>query len=386
MNYNNFLLSFVLKRSFILFCWVVLFFSCSKEKTSLETIHVDFGKSLDKAYLSDFIDPDFQLIALETTPKSLIGRISKVVTTEDYIFVLDSYSTNSLFVFDKTGKFLWKIGKEGDGPGEYHKLLDFIIADDKVEILDNGYFIKTYKFDGEFVNNKKLPEFSAIKMAKNKKGGFVFISGKRLDNLLLTNKNLKIENSYFPFVNPYLDKMIINPFIQTGNGSILYRRFLNDTLYQILEDRIIPVKHIDYANKAFHIDIEKAKNLGEKIKTEFYDYCTTRFYYENKTHEYLVFLYKGEPWIHLSSKQRNASKLYKYSNRINDVFFDNTAYVVGTEDDQFIYLLQPSSFKESLDTTKDSDSPYFDKMTAFAKKLDNTDNPVLMFVKFDLTQ
>ena len=56
-------------------------------------------------------------IPLETTTESLLDKdILDVTFTADYLFVCDYVN---LFQFTPEGKFVRKIGKAGEGPGEY---------------------------------------------------------------------------------------------------------------------------------------------------------------------------------------------------------------------------------------------------------------------------
>lgn len=44
-----------------------------------------------------------------------IGVIDKMVVTKDKIFILDAYAAQQIFVFDKTGKLLFRIKNKGRG-------------------------------------------------------------------------------------------------------------------------------------------------------------------------------------------------------------------------------------------------------------------------------
>jgi hypothetical protein len=71
-------------------------------------------------------------IPLETTDESLLSDELQVCYTGQYIFVSDM-KTATFFRFDAEGKYLNKIGRKGQGPGEYTNAL-FFRADAKIEI------------------------------------------------------------------------------------------------------------------------------------------------------------------------------------------------------------------------------------------------------------
>lgn len=70
---------------------------------------------------SDIIE-DYRYIPLETTSQSLMGMIRKVEFYKDRIYIYD-VETNMVYIYDKSGKFLRKIGQKGGGPGEFTTLL-----------------------------------------------------------------------------------------------------------------------------------------------------------------------------------------------------------------------------------------------------------------------
>lgn len=74
-----------------------------------------------------------QLIPLETTSESLIREISKMVVFLNRLYVWD-YTLATIFVFDESGHYLYKLAKKGHGPGEYIDLSDFFIEKDRREV------------------------------------------------------------------------------------------------------------------------------------------------------------------------------------------------------------------------------------------------------------
>ena len=58
-----------------------------------------------------------RIIPLETTDDILMGDIKSIKIYDDTYFILDS--RNVIFRFDKDGKYLSKIARQGRGHGEY---------------------------------------------------------------------------------------------------------------------------------------------------------------------------------------------------------------------------------------------------------------------------
>ena len=74
-------------------------------------------------------------ISLETTPESLLSEELQIYYGKDVIIVGD-LQTGSFFRFDKSGKFLNKIGNKGDGPEEYPSAISFY-----ADLSNNVYLI-----------------------------------------------------------------------------------------------------------------------------------------------------------------------------------------------------------------------------------------------------
>lgn len=57
----------------------------------------------------------------------LLGRINKIQEIDNRLFVLDKSISKSVLVFDRKGTFLFRVGKLGQGLGEYASVSDFSI-------------------------------------------------------------------------------------------------------------------------------------------------------------------------------------------------------------------------------------------------------------------
>ena len=92
-------------------------------------------------------------IPLETTTESLLDKdILDVTFTADYLFVCDYVN---LFQFTPEGKFVRKIGKAGEGPGEYTQSIMAVTYDEDAKLIFMSDFRKgkvlVYSFDGKYL-------------------------------------------------------------------------------------------------------------------------------------------------------------------------------------------------------------------------------------------
>lgn len=112
-------------------------------------------------HLSDEIN-GIDIVPLETTEQSLLSTIVDVSITDDDIFIWDF--KNGIFRFSRDGTFLNKIGKRGQGPGEYLYVNQLIIDHDKVLISEMGKEsaatrrIHIYDFQGQLLQTILTPK------------------------------------------------------------------------------------------------------------------------------------------------------------------------------------------------------------------------------------
>ena len=98
-------------------------------------------------------------IGAETgAPEYSFGFIRAIATFHSRILVLDSYGPD-IKVYDSTGTFLFKFGRQGAGPGELMRPVG-IITDSLIHVMDIGTSrVTSYDDAGRTVATKRLPGF-----------------------------------------------------------------------------------------------------------------------------------------------------------------------------------------------------------------------------------
>lgn len=143
-----------MNKLFIL-SFVICFTMCTPKPQTGDAIFVDLDRP-EKASLFDYFR-SIELIPLETSPDAFIAGISKMIVHQNNYYTLDKTQC-LIFVFDKTGKFLFKIGKKGQGSGEYSFIEDFTINpfSGNLEILEPYGRIHIYDLSGNFIETKRI--------------------------------------------------------------------------------------------------------------------------------------------------------------------------------------------------------------------------------------
>lgn len=133
--------------------------SVVNEENSLYTIDLDKVKKEESINMSDYFKEDVKVIILETNDTSLIGEISTLRVMGDYIIIKDDIR-ESVFVFNRDGTFLHKIGNKGHGPEEYSSVVDACVDVAKKEIylydFSEGKILSYHIESGDFIKSIKL--------------------------------------------------------------------------------------------------------------------------------------------------------------------------------------------------------------------------------------
>ena len=94
-----------------------------------------------------------ETICLETSDKSLIGRISTVEITDSLIIVADDVAPGKVLAFNIDGTFSHQIGSVGEGPEDYSSINQVFIANEAVCIFDwKKSKLLTYELTGKFIS------------------------------------------------------------------------------------------------------------------------------------------------------------------------------------------------------------------------------------------
>lgn len=123
-----------MRHSHLLFVLFLLLLSgCQSGKTPPQTgdacdstslvIAADFDGGQDPFPLSRIAD-SIEYIPLETSDSILVGNIRKMIVRQGRIYIWDSLS-ECVFCFDEAGRYLFRIARQGAGPGEYGRISDF---------------------------------------------------------------------------------------------------------------------------------------------------------------------------------------------------------------------------------------------------------------------
>jgi hypothetical protein len=233
-------------RFFLLFVGVIFCCSsCNDTKKQGQKMTANTFRCLNCSDGPKSGNPEYdrlKIVKLETTDQCLVANIKRIEVTDSIILIQDRLS--QLFAFDKEGRFIARIGKNGQGPGEYVELSIFYVDDKNVVIVDNGKnLLIKYDFNGKYLKSEKIPEGSLTMCynAKYTKDNKLLLchmikglnTGDNLAYYLMDLDSCKLTGKYFsydPITLNFASVFSTNPMTYSGE-EIDFILPLCDTIY-----------------------------------------------------------------------------------------------------------------------------------------------------------
>lgn len=261
----------------ILLLSMFFLYNCTKKKThdnkKLELLSVNKMKRLNNCFLGIDVETaksistdDFLLMIksidyIQLDTKELIGEVTKMIITDNQIFVLDAFITQRLFVFDRKGKLLFLIQEKGQGPEEYVSIWDFQVDTLKKVIIINDPLSRNNIYYSS-INGKFIKKTNSIANCY-----FSCINDKFI-NQLADNQDFNKDEDYsliitvgdsivmkgFALYPIQKNNYIVNSLYKDSDGKLLFTPLNSDTIYQLNEDFSFFPKYI----------VEQGKSIWEK--------------------------------------------------------------------------------------------------------------------------
>ena len=211
-------------------------------------IRADMAKTIDTKKLLDMIQ-SIDYIKLDSSEP--MGPINKMVVTNDKIFIMDSFAAQQIFVFDKTGKLLYRIKNKGRGPKEYISIWDMQVDTIRNEILVNDALARSYLYystdDGTFLRREKGIANCYLARIDSLYINLTGVGQDFNDNenwaIIISDKDSVLFKGFEP--TPLQnDDFIINSFTYDRNGNLLYTPVYSDTVYRFSSVCVVEPEYV----------------------------------------------------------------------------------------------------------------------------------------------
>jgi hypothetical protein len=371
---------------------VLLLSSCSTDKTS-EIKIIDPRNFIEKKVALSELANSIRYIPLKNDI-----LFSGIVSLQlcDSIIVAYTFPTG-LFTFNLNGELLNRIGRKGNGPGEYKWGYMFTIdrSNRIIYVLVKTKILK-YTMDGKFLEdipiNCSEKNFSEIVYSDNKLYLYEGINlGYGKYNWVIIDTLGNVKFSRFNFIDKFPStQYLLGNKQESFNNRVYYWNQINDTIYRIENEK--PSPEFLFAQGDFRFP---------KIwKIDYSEYFYPQKIFFTKDFLFLTYLYHSAYYTGLFSKKEN--KFYAINKSLdksqflgpgiyNDIDMglplvplsyycdkNQEEFVIGTVNS---YQLKAHIASEAFKNSKPKYPEKKKELEKLANSLDENDNPVLMLVK-----
>lgn len=236
--------------------------SCSRS-AELTTQVIFVPNSIDDIlYLGDFAT-SVREVQLETSKDALLGVVTHLRLHNNRILVADR---DKVLIFDLNGKFIQKLGSNGDGPGEYRNVYSLTVdTESGLVFIGSEREILSFSADYSFIEEKRFPML--IPYIEVVDGKLMVISediGEPVVSGFANRTALYTLSPQLVLSDSLLIKTVINKSVVTAsfpfkhflssyeNETYLYypvlttEDIIRDTLYQIKSGILMPFLKFDF--------------------------------------------------------------------------------------------------------------------------------------------
>ena len=362
---------------------------CGCEKTQNDSnmgiIRVDFSDVKYSEEAMDFFS-SYKLIQLETNDQCLIGEITKIITYRDRIYILDMYKTESVFIFDNTGKWINTIHRKGQGPEEYINITD-IFVDDKTQSLcllcRSNKKIMVFDENGELQKQEVLPPVWFFHMEKTSDG---YVANARntstppdfKSSIYFLSPAFQVIECHFPISEAWESNMLgIETEFAKQNDTIYYFPALENTVYRIYNKVISEVVKYDFGSANVPVDFTPEKlyklNQTEKDRIIF----DLEYFAETKDNIITIVTYEGTCKLIAYDKSNKSTRIIQFlDNPFISIGFGS---VISLTNQSIISRIKASSIISCLNMAQEeNDTKTMDALKkAINKPLDEENNPFI---------
>ncbi len=267
----------------LVFIITLFFLSCGDKNAqelfeqSVKTISVSCEKN-QVLNLSEFAD-SIEIIPLETKDECLIGWVRRIVSTDEHYYISSavSYYTQKLFVFNKDGKFVRQIGREGESPQTYLGMNDFVLTDDSIVKISENYKLACYDINGNFLYKKKQRDCPKEIIVFDNQIYGLSVNPHLFDNQLLfrLDRNDSLRTDFFkvsPLEAKVADFYVRTAMMTTSEDAIIFSHPYSNTIFRLNPDSLktAPLYRVDFGDKNVSWKIfeenENHRKWNEKLK------------------------------------------------------------------------------------------------------------------------
>lgn len=223
----------------------------NNENYEVTKVSVDFSKSED---LMGRV-ASMQVIQIPDDPQNAPVSYSKVKWKGDSLYILDTFKSKGLYLFDENGELLNSYSKRGHGPDEFLNLSDFILTEEGIILLDT--YAKAYSIyldrDFEFLRRAEAEE-NAAHFVRDSNGGFWYDRGNiaygdNKDKLVYISDDKRIPVLEVPKNIENITFSNSNSFSSLDDNTFAYLPVLEPYVYRCEKGKATKMIEFDFGER-----------------------------------------------------------------------------------------------------------------------------------------
>ncbi len=364
--------------------------SCNTQFLDSETTVISIKQSATDQKLTDIFSLE-GFTALESAPSIDLDGITKILFKDNKVVVLNYVGDiQELWVFDQgTGKSLLKIGTQNHEPNGYDGLNDIAFDGNEIRCSVAGKMaFMNYDFGGNLRSTIRSGVFGE-ELEQQKNGGFVVyneynstkVSG--LNHLVFFDRSGNVTKRAYPYLSTQDGNGYRFAGSLTASQGLWFNPPFCDTLFEIIDEKIVPRYHFDFGQKAMPEGIRQKKLTG---------WDTHKYSFLNeglaKIGRFLVFEYTDDQKIKLGIFDEVSNQFASLRDLREDYLYEliQLGNIFPKDDKTFALLLSPARIqhlvKKGLLDMVEIDKR-FPALSNTLKSIDNTSNPVILYLGFN---
>lgn len=329
------------------------------EENSINSNEIIIETNVDSKINLSEVFSHVTYVKLESNSHSTIGTIGKMILIDDKFYIHDT-KTSKILVFDKNGKYIFQISKQGRGPGEYQNVADFLVdsATNKIEILDDGNKkVLIYDKMGTYVNERKHT-FGADQFSKLSENTYLYYfnnypnqpDAEGYYNVLITDSIFNVKNSFLPIGDLLGLKVGDQNFLQKfGNGINVIIPYDNHIYYVTANDYSVKytIKFKNFAlPDSFFEEYHKVVKANNNVRTQ----AIIQFIHRLNEGEYATNVHNIFENRHYLTFQYRLSRINNFSVFLNKSTGETHIGIVENDLDHGLYGIPFFIIKDTLFT------------------------------------
>jgi hypothetical protein len=347
-----------MKKVIIVFFVSCLFLrcTCSSNTENKETSTFVFDFDQDPVYLQDIgLVYDAEILNLDCK-EAIFSEIDKIVKYRNRIYLLDTWQTHSVFIYDTLGNFVNLISSFGQGPNEYTQLVDIFInhEDETLNLVSRiERKILKYDLDGNIIKVEKTPQiFNQLSKIKGGYVGYMANSSMGNDksyNVWTFSDNMQLGKGFFEIDSTWRNRRSLSERVFSNyKDKTYYFVPLDFNVYCFENDEFSVAYTFDFGKYTWPKSHRELDKFDELIRMPIHPIPELDRFQETQNYIIAKVIHHGQVRLCIYNKQTHTTcvadpDVYK------DKYFFSFGDIISFDEHAIYALLDASSIKTVWD-------------------------------------